>query len=102
MGCLCCTESESDDESLLGDGPSGQSQVSYGSTKSEVHVTLRVGSVKDICGLNSNKFLIQNGTHYVEVKSLKMRCLPLVIGSLYETHVSMEITIWHNIVKKLQ
>ena len=71
MGCLCCTESESDDESLLGDGPSGQSQVSYGSTKSKVHVTFRVGSVKDICGLNSNKFLIQNGTHYVEVKSLK-------------------------------
>ena len=59
MGCLCCTESESDDESLLGDGPSGQSQVNYGSTKSEVHVTLRIGSVKDICGLNSNKFLIQ-------------------------------------------
>lgn len=31
-----------------------------------------------------------------------MRYLPLVIGSAYETNVSMEITIWLNILRKLK
>ena len=72
MGSSCCKLGSHRDHNRLID-PNGASQVSYSTMDDSydgtiIIVRLRSGSVKDICGSKSKKFIIQN---YVEVDSLK-------------------------------
>ena len=69
MGCLCAKSADRDNDTVTGLLNNGEPSINNYDT---ANVTYPIaGKCVDICGLKNTKFIIQSGTHYIKVDSLK-------------------------------